>query len=70
MRMKQTISIALFLLGVTTFAGCGGGAEVKQHLSTVSQGQQLEDLKKALDQGAITQDEYAKLQKKILKDGS
>jgi hypothetical protein len=50
-------------------AGCGGGAEVNQHLSTVSQGQQLEDLKKALDQGAIDQDEYEELQSKILKRG-
>jgi len=48
-------------------AGCfGGGAEVQQNLTTVSQGQQLTDLKRALDEGAITQDEYNRLQRKIL----
>jgi hypothetical protein len=47
--------------------GCGGGAQVNQHLSTLSQGQELEDLKKALDQFAINHANYEKLQKKILK---
>jgi hypothetical protein len=69
MRIQRTIALAVFLLGFTTLAACGGGAEVNQHMSTVSQGQELEDLKKALDQGAITQDEYNKLQLKILKRG-
>jgi hypothetical protein len=59
----------LLLVGSTTLVGCGGGAEVNQHVSSVSQGQELEDLKKALDQGAIDQQNYEKLQKQILKRG-
>ena len=53
----------LFLLGV---AACGGGAEVTSRVSTTTTGQQLMDLKKALDSGAITQQEYEKERKKIL----
>ncbi|RPI09335.1 MAG: SHOCT domain-containing protein [Zetaproteobacteria bacterium] len=54
----------LFLFGV---AACGGGgADVRSEVSTTTVGQQLMDLKKALDSGAITKDEYEKERKKIL----
>jgi hypothetical protein len=54
----------LFLLGV---AACGGGgADVKSEVTTTTVGQQLMDLKKALDSGAMTKDEYEKERKKIL----
>ena len=68
MKTNRMILVATLLLGFVAVNGCGG-ADVNQHVSSVSQGQQLEDLKKALDQGAITQDEYEQLQKKILKRG-
>jgi hypothetical protein len=63
---KLTILVlcGFFLLGV---AACGGGgAEVKSEVSTTTVGQQLMDLKKALDSGAMTQQEYEKERKKIL----
>lgn len=69
MRLNRKLAVALLVVGSTAFAGCGGGAEVNQHVSSVSQGQELEDLKRALDQGAIDQQNYEKLQKKILKRG-
>lgn len=48
-------------------AGCGGGgAEARTEVSTVSQGQQLLDLKKAYDSGAMTKDEYERARYKIL----
>ena len=54
----------LLLLGV---AACGGGgAEVKSEVSTTTTGQQLMDLKKALDSGAMTQQECEKERTKIL----
>ena len=54
----------LLLVGV---AACGGGgADVKSEVSTTTVGQQLIDLKKALDSGAMTQQEYEKERKKIL----
>ncbi|HTO58262.1 MAG TPA: SHOCT domain-containing protein [Pseudomonadales bacterium] len=68
MRTNRTIFIATLLLAFATITGCGG-ADVDQHVTSVSQGQQLDDLKKALDQGAINEDEYQKLQKKILSRG-
>jgi hypothetical protein len=68
MRTNRTILFATVLLVSVAVAGCGG-ADVNQHVTSVSQGQQLEDLKKALDQGAINEDEYQKLQAKILKRG-
>jgi len=67
MPLPKTLGIlalcGFFLLGV---AACGGGAEVTSKVSTTSTGQQLMDLKKALDSGAITQQEYEKERKKIL----
>ncbi len=53
-----------FLFGVTACGG--GGADVKSEVSTTTVGQQLMDLKKALDSGAMTQQEYEKERKKIL----
>ena len=48
--------------------GCGGGsAEMKPVTSTTATGQQLVDLKKALDAGAITQDQYEREKARILK---
>lgn len=48
-------------------AGCGGGgAEMKSEITTTTTGQQLLDLKKALDGGAITQQEYDRERQKIL----
>jgi hypothetical protein len=53
-----------FLVGV---AACGGGgAEVKSEVTTTTVGQQLMDLKKALDSGAMTKEEYEKERKKVL----
>ncbi len=69
MRSNRILAIAMLAVSSATFVGCGGGAEVNQHVSSVSQGQELDDLKRALDQGAIDQTNYEKLQKKILKRG-
>jgi hypothetical protein len=56
---------ALLLLG--PLAGCGGGgADVKSEISTTTTGQQLIDLKKAYDSGAMSQSEYDRERKKIL----
>lgn len=49
-------------------AACGGGgADVKSVVNTTTTGQQLIDLKKALEAGAITQDQYEKEKARILK---
>jgi hypothetical protein len=70
--MSRSIPHTLVLLavcGVLLFgvAACGGGgAEVRSEVTTTTTGQQLIDLKKALDSGAMTQQEYEKERKKIL----
>lgn len=66
-RPKTATILALCCLFAFGVAACGGGgAEVKSELSTTTVGQQLLDLKKALDAGAITKDEYEKERAKIL----
>ncbi len=64
---KTLVLVALcgfLLIGV---GACGGGgAEVQSNVSTTTTGQQLIDLKKALDSGAMTQKEYDQERKKIL----
>jgi hypothetical protein len=69
MKSNRMLAIALLVVGSVGFGGCGGGADVNQHVTTVSQGKELGDLKRALDLGAIDQKEYDKLQKAILKRG-
>lgn len=57
--------LAALVLGL---AGCsGGGADVKSEINTTTKGQQLLDLKKALDAGAINQQEYERERQRILK---
>jgi hypothetical protein len=52
---------------VFSLAACGGGgADVRSEVSSTTTGQQLMDLKKALDSGAMTQQECEKERKKIL----
>lgn len=64
--MKKLVLVLASAMAVV-LTGCGGGgANVRSEVTTVSKGQQLIDLKKALGDGAITQDEYDKEKSKIL----
>jgi len=56
----------LAVSGVLLLGGCGG-TDVIQEVSSVSQGTELTDLKRALDAGAITPDEYERIRKRILR---
>jgi len=69
MKSNRKLVFALVLASAVTLTGCGGGAQVDQHSTSISQGQELTDLKRALDAGAIDQTDYDKLQKKILSRG-
>jgi len=65
--MKKFGSVAAMLLLVVGLSACGGGgADSSTTVTTTTVGQQLTDLKKALDAGAITQGEYERQRKKIL----
>jgi hypothetical protein len=64
-------AFAVILMALLPLAGCGGGgakSETSVTNTTVSKGQQLIDLKAALDAGAITPDEYEKQRRRILKE--
>lgn len=68
--MHRTIlSIVSVTALFATLVGCGGGgAKLQSDITTTTKGQQLMDLKKALDSGAINQEEYDRLRKKVLED--
>jgi hypothetical protein len=69
MRFTKVTVIAVVIFTIVMgglFVGCGGGgASVQQ--STVSLGQQLEDLQAAREKGIITEKEYNKAKKELLK---
>ena len=63
---KKSLPLALCAIPLFGVVACGGGADVRSEVSTTTTGQQLMDLKKALDSGAMTQKEYDQERKKIL----
>lgn len=66
--MKKTIIVPATLLALAILAGCGGDTYVKvQGTTTISKGQELSDLQRALNEGAITQGEYDSLRTKIMR---
>ena len=63
-RLKILTLASLFAMTLG-LAGCGGGdSTIKAETTTT--GQQLIDLKKAYEQGAISEKEYERERKKIL----
>lgn len=65
--MRALILFSAFL-PIVFLTACGGGTEVKSQTNTtnVSQGQELMDLQKAHDSGAISNSDYEKQKEKIL----
>lgn len=61
---RKTLLIAITLL---FGAGCWNGQNTSINLGDVSIGQQLIDLKRALDEGAMTQDEYDQTKQTLLR---
>lgn len=67
MRLVQYICVAGLFVAALAVGGCGGGgAQVRSELYSTTVGQELIDLQKARDRGAISQEEYEKQRKKIL----
>ena len=54
------------VLAVLGLAACGGSSEATVNNRMVTQGQELQDLQRALDAGAITPTEYQQQRQKIL----
>ena len=66
-RSKVRILAPIGLVLLVALGGCGGSTDVKvQGTTTISKGQELSDLQRALKEGAISQSEYDQLRKKIL----
>jgi hypothetical protein len=66
---KNALLPVLIAASVFGLAGCGGGdTEVKSEITTTTKGQQLIDLKKALEAGAMNQEEYERERQRILKE--
>lgn len=67
--MNRALFSGLLAALVLGLAGCGGGdTEVKSEITTTTKGQQLIDLQKALEAGAINKDEYERERQRILKE--
>ncbi|HRE13727.1 MAG TPA: hypothetical protein PLD37_05975 [Usitatibacteraceae bacterium] len=63
--MKRLLAAAGLVLGL---GACGGDTYVKvQGTTTISKGQELQDLQRAFQEGAISQREYDDLRARILK---
>ncbi len=73
--MRHTLrflALTLMLLAIVLTGCCGGGSKetkvVTESTKTTTTGQELQDLKKAVDEGAISEEEYEAAKKKILKE--
>jgi ABC-type glycerol-3-phosphate transport system substrate-binding protein len=64
--MKPWVGIAALAAALGVAACGGGGAEVKSEVTTTTKGQQLMDLQKAYESGAITKEQYEREKQKVL----
>lgn len=67
--MTRTLVAAGLLVVLASFNGCtcGGGGGTDVTTTTKSCGEELSDLKRALDEGAITQAEYDRMREATMK---
>jgi len=67
MRVSRSVAGILVAMAFGLLGGCGGGgAEIQSSIHTTTEGQQLMDLKKALDAGAMSKEEYDRLRTRII----
>lgn len=67
MKLKSIAGIAALL----ALSGCwNGDSGVRIHLGDVSIGQQMIDLKRALDEGAVSAEEYESLKQELMNLGA
>jgi hypothetical protein len=65
---KLPVLLIAALLVFAFLSGCGSETTVKvQGSTTISKGQELTDLQRAMDEGILSQEEYDTVRTKILK---
>jgi hypothetical protein len=64
--MLKMSTLAGMVLAAAVLSGCGGSTEVVQPTVNATVGQQLIDLKKARDSGALTEQEYQKQRTQLI----
>lgn len=66
--MKLLRSCAVLIMAAAILGGCcgGGTTKVQSTTTTTTTGQQLIDLQKARDSGAITEEQYNKMRQEII----
>lgn len=70
MAMRLIAGLLGVVIFVTAIGGCAMGNEGTVHYNrTTTTGQELIDLKKAKDQGAMTEQEYEEVKKDLMKCG-
>jgi len=65
MSIVKRVMISLMLMVMILIGGCG--TRLSQDVHSTTKGQELQDLETARQQGLITEKEYNKQKKKILK---
>ncbi|WP_456407451.1 hypothetical protein [Thiolapillus sp.] len=67
MKYSSILFTAAFV-ALLTLAGCGGGgAKVSSQITTTTMGQELQDLEESYKKGLLSESEYKKARKAILK---
>ena len=65
--LKKACLALICSVALVSLTACGGGgAEIKSEITTTTKGQQLLDLKKAFDAGAMNKDEYERERLKVI----
>ena len=68
MNTIEVLRTGVIFLLASALSACGGDTVVKvEHSTQISKGWELKDLHKALENGAVTQQEYETIRQKILK---
>jgi hypothetical protein len=69
MKKRGIIPVMVAMVLATTVSGCAGGGaktQTQTDIRTTTKGQELLDLQKAYEAGAISQKEYERQKKQIL----
>ena len=67
-RLNILLSIGIIIFINISCATLNRAHGELNYINNISKGQELQDLKKALDEGAINQDEYDLMKEKIIND--